>query len=185
MAVKTFTSEILTSSDTNTYLANSGLVYVTSATVGTGVASVTVTNAFSADYDAYKIIVTGLKNTANDISFSMQLNNATVSGYFGAFIYVNVTTNTIASASNNNTAAWSFVGAAGTGSLQGGAVVEIINPFLTGATSVIAGPIPYQNITGTFTGLQTTNASHTGFTLTAGAGSFTGGAITVYGYRKA
>jgi hypothetical protein len=161
-----------------------GLWLVKTQTVGTGVASVTVTNAFSADYDAYKIIVTGLKNTANDISFSMQLNNAAVSGYFGSFIFVNVTTNTIASASNNNTASWSFVGAAGTGSLQGGAVIDIINPFLIGATSVMASPIPYQNIMGTFTGLQTTNASHTGFTLTAGAGSFTGGTIRVYGYKN-
>lgn len=174
------TGEVLTSADMNSV----GLWLVKTQAVGTGVASVTVTGAFSADYDAYKILVTGLKNTANDISFSMQLNNATVSGYFGSYIFVNVTTNILATASNNNTAAWSFIGAAGTGSLQGGAVVDIINPFLTGATSVIAGPISYQNITGTFTGLQTTNASHTGFTLTAGAGTFTGGTIRVYGYRN-
>jgi hypothetical protein len=38
MAIKTFTTgEVLTASDTNTYLANSGLVYVKSQTIGSGV----------------------------------------------------------------------------------------------------------------------------------------------------
>ena len=56
MAVKTFTTEVLTSADTNTYLANSGLVYVKSHTITSG-ASVVVTDAFSSTYDNYLIIV--------------------------------------------------------------------------------------------------------------------------------
>ena len=57
MAVKTFTSEILTSSDTNTYLANSGLVYVTNATATSGT-SLSVNNCFTSTYSAYRIVVT-------------------------------------------------------------------------------------------------------------------------------
>ena len=53
MAVKTFTTgEVLTASDTNTYLANAGLVYITSTSVGTG-GSLTVSNCFSATYNNY------------------------------------------------------------------------------------------------------------------------------------
>ena len=59
MAVKTFTSSTLTASDTNTYLANAGLVYVTSVTGGTGVTTITVSNCFSSTYDAYRIVLTG------------------------------------------------------------------------------------------------------------------------------
>jgi hypothetical protein len=60
MAIKTFTTgEVLTAADTNTYLANSGLVYVASTTVGTGVSSVTVSSAFNSTYDNYKIIYSG------------------------------------------------------------------------------------------------------------------------------
>ena len=60
MAIKTFTANsVLTAADTNTYLANSGLVYVTSQTVGTAVASVTVSSAFNSSFDSYKIVYAG------------------------------------------------------------------------------------------------------------------------------
>ena len=36
-----------------------GLWLVKSQTIGTGVSSVTVTDAFSADYDSYKIVISG------------------------------------------------------------------------------------------------------------------------------
>ena len=56
MAIKTFTTgEVLTAADTNTYLANSGLVYVKSQTIGSAVSSVNVTSAFSSTYDNYVI----------------------------------------------------------------------------------------------------------------------------------
>ena len=58
MAIKTFTTgEVLTAADTNTYLANSGLVLVKSQTIGTGVASVTISDAFSTTYDNYRITI--------------------------------------------------------------------------------------------------------------------------------
>jgi hypothetical protein len=81
MAIKTFTTgELLSSSDTNTYLANSGLVYVTSATIGTAVSSVAVANAFSATYDNYKIVAHGgIGNTFQAIS--MTLTGAATSYY--------------------------------------------------------------------------------------------------------
>lgn len=53
MAVKTFGSEILTSGDVNTYLANSGLVYVAGGSF-TGATSFDVTG-FSSAYTYYKL----------------------------------------------------------------------------------------------------------------------------------
>lgn len=56
MAVKTFTTgSVLTAADTNTYLANAGLVYI-SQTTFSGATSVSVSNAFSATYDRYVVL---------------------------------------------------------------------------------------------------------------------------------
>jgi hypothetical protein len=60
MAIKTFTTgEVLTASDTNTYLANSGLVVVKQQAIVGTVSSVAVTSAFSSTYENYKILVNG------------------------------------------------------------------------------------------------------------------------------
>ena len=54
MAIKTFTTgEVLTAADTNTYLANSGLVYVAGATF-TGAGTFDVTG-FSSSYLFYHL----------------------------------------------------------------------------------------------------------------------------------
>jgi hypothetical protein len=172
--------ETLRSADMNAV----GLWLVKTQTIGTGVSSVTVTNAFSADYDAYKIVVTGVRNTTSDISISLQLNNATTVGYYGAFTYVNYTTNAQTSASQVNQAAFVWVGSAATGNNVGGLICDILNPFATCFTRIVASPITYQNISGTFTGIQDGNLSHTGFTIYPGAGALTGGTIRVYGYRN-
>ena len=53
MAIKTFNSgEVLTASDTNTYLANSGLVYIDGTTV-TAQTTVTIDNCFTSTYAHY------------------------------------------------------------------------------------------------------------------------------------
>jgi hypothetical protein len=72
MAIKTFTTgEVLTASDTNTYLANAGLVYITSTAVSGS--TVTVSNCFDSTYDWYKVVlfVTGTV-TGSDINIRMR-----------------------------------------------------------------------------------------------------------------
>jgi hypothetical protein len=160
-----------------------GLWLVKTQTIGAGVASVTVTDAFSADYDSYRIVVSGVRNTANDINISLGLSGSSV-GHYGAYQYINYTSNTAGAASNVNTSAFTWTGSAATGNNYGGLVCDIINPFITGFTRIVAGPIIYQNIAGTYTGIQDGNLSHTGFTITPGAGTLTGGTIRVYGYRN-
>lgn len=172
--------EVLTAADMNAV----GLWLVKTQTIGTGVSSVTVTNAFSATYDAYKIVVTGMRNATNDIEIGLQLNNATTVGYYGTYQYVNYTTNALGLASNVNNARFNWIGAASTTNNVGALMCDVFNPFATCFTRIIAGPTTYQNITGTYTGIQDGNLSHTGFTLTPGAGTLTGGTIRVYGYRN-
>lgn len=182
MAIKTFTTgEVLTASDTNTFLANAGLVYVTSTTIGSAVSSVTVSNCFSSTYDNYRILVNGGTASANN-NLQMTLNGA-ATGYYGALIYGLSTGVNPLLAAANNAASWPFMGYHTTGS---GIItsIELLGPNLAKQT-VIQSVYYNTGGNGTFTGTLDNTTQHTGFTLTPTTGTLTGGTITVYGYRKA
>ena len=178
MAVKTFTTEVLTSADTNTYLANAGLVYVTSATIGSGVSSVAVASAFSSTYDNYKIIVNGgIGNTSQAIS--MILTGSTAS-YYQILAYWAYSTGTPTVATSNNAASWQYIGES---SANANTVdIDIINPNLAKYTYFNGAYMG--SVAGTIAGYHGVATAYTGFTLGV-AGTMTGGTITVYGYRKA
>jgi len=181
MTYPTFNNvDVLPASDLNAI----GLWLIKSQAITGTPSTINVTNVFSANYDNYKVIVTGVRNTTSDIAFGLQLNNATTVGYYGSFLYVNYVGGSIAQASNVNNNQFTWAGSAATGNNFGGAICDILNPFQTGFTRFISGPITYQNITGQMTGIQDGNLSHTGFNLINGAGAFTGGTISVYGYKK-
>ena len=182
MAVKTFTTEVLTSADTNTYLANSGLVYVSSTTVGTTVSSVTVSSAFSTTYDAYQIIWTGGLISA-DTSISVVLGSS-VTGYYGNYTYANYGNTSVASANDNNGSKFSIIG--GGDPFNGSSCMFILNnPFVLKQTYVFAFGVAYSTFNGTYNGRKADANSYTAFTLAPASGTMTGGTITVYGYRKA
>jgi hypothetical protein len=180
MAVKTFTTgEVLSSADTNTYLANSGLVVVKSQTIGSAVSSVTVTGAFSSTYDAYKIVITS-GNTSADCELRLQLGSAT-SPYYSSIIGV-TSANAVTSTRRQNTVAFfDFVGNGSTNMMS--ANIDLINPFLVKTKTLTASNIlPTANMSLT-TGYMDSTTSFTAFTITPSTGTMTGGIITVYGYR--
>lgn len=182
MAVKTFTTgEVLTAADTNTYLANAGLVYVTSTTIGSAVSSVTVSNCFSSTYDNYRILVNGGSASA-DNNLQMTLNGGTTA-YYGALIYAGTGGTGPFAAGDNNAAQWSFMSYHTTTS---GIItaIELLGPNLAEWTGIQA-PYITAGSGGTYTGVRQSTTQHTGFTLTPSSGTLTGGTITVYGYRKA
>jgi hypothetical protein len=182
MSVKTFGSEVLTSGDVNTYLANSGLVYVTSATVGTAVASATVSSAFNTDYDAYQIVWSGGTMSA-DTAIGLSLG-ATVTGYYGSYVYGSYASAAVAGANDNNNIKFSYIG--GGDPFNGAtATFTLNNPFLTKQTYVAAIGVAYSSNVGTYTGRLANSTSYTAFTIGPVAGTFTGGTVRVYGYRKA
>jgi hypothetical protein len=179
MSVKTFTTETLTSADTNTYLANSGLVYVTSATVGTTVSSVTVSGAFSNTYDNYKITYAGGVGS-NAVAISMILG-ASVTGYYQGLQYVTYSTGNVSSTSNNNAASWGYIGEASPSMCAVDA--DVFSPFLAKFSTMFGG---YSGtVGGSLAGYHGVATSYTGFTLSTAGNTMTGGTITVYGYRKA
>jgi hypothetical protein len=180
MAIKTFTTgEVLTASDTNTYLANSGLVYVKQQTVGNAVASVTVSDAFSTTYDNYKITYTaGVSSTGANLALTL---GATATGYYSGITYVSYATSGLAGVGSNNTASFTFGGIARTN--YSIVDLDVFSPF-TAQRTTVSGPFINNDACGHFAGFLDNTTSYTAFTLTPGTGTLTGGIITVYGYRK-
>ena len=184
MAVKTFTNEQLTASDTNTYLANAGLVYVTSTTVATSSSAVSITNCFSATYDAYQIVVSGGAMNAGEYGLNMKLGTQ-ASGYYYAGFYLTYGGGNPFNLLGANSSFWGAVGIATPNGLN--ANIFLNNPYLTKNTFFTANYI-YNNVGGghgSNAGFLNSLDSYTGFTLSVGAGNFSGQTITVYGFRKA
>jgi hypothetical protein len=156
-----------------------GLRLVKSQAIGTGVSSVVVTDAFSATYQGYKIVVTGGVASTNT-RLTIQLG-ASTSAYYSVLANMNYTANTLSGSNSNNGANFTFAGNADTNSLQMN--VDLFNPFLAKytytnghyITTTSAGPV---------TGIHQVATSYTGFTMgiTTGGATLTGGTIYVYGY---
>lgn len=181
MAVKTFTSgETLTAGDTNTYLANSGLVYVSSTTIGSAVSTVTVSSAFSTTYDNYKIIING--GVGSSAQFLRLQLGAAASLYYAGFSAVDYATNLNTNSVVNGGINFPNAGIMDTVNINMN--VEVQSPFLT-KTTYVSGSIATSGRAGAFAGVLNESVSYTGFTVSPTAGTMTGGTITVYGYRKA
>lgn len=168
--------EVLRAADMNAV----GLWLVKTQTIGTSVTSVTVTGAFSADFDAYKIIISGGATTANNDNLNLQLGSTTTGYYSGA---AGTTYATAAStlATENNASSFQ-VGFAQTDSLN--VNIELVNPFLAKNTYLHASLISSVNAR-TKAGVLINTVSYTAFTLTAPtASALSGGTIRIYGYRN-
>jgi hypothetical protein len=181
MAIKTFTTgEVLTAADTNTYLANSGLVYVKSQTIGSAVASQAVTGAFSSTYDHYLIQISGgVASGAVELRTQM---GTTVTNYFYQLIYGAWSGSALAEGTKT-AVNWLYTG---TGSTNGLVMnCFIYSPNLATRTRMWANYFSGTSDVGSVTGLLDNTNQYTDFTVVTNTGTMTGGTITVYGYRKA
>lgn len=186
MAIKTFTAgSVLNAADTNTYLANSGLVYVKSQTVtgGAGVSSVTVTNAFSSTYDAYKITYTGGVQSGTAPIY-LRLGPSSVPNYNTGYTTV-LFYGTPAAQAFAYDAGTEFEWCGGGSTTFSQLSVEIISPFLSQNTRMHIGSYQSGTAMGTSSGIHGFTNSYTDFTIGLAVDNLIGGVITVYGYRKA
>lgn len=182
MAIKAFsTGEVLTASDTNTYLNYGGLVYITSTTIGSAVSSVTVSNVFSSTYDAYQIVISGGVGSTRTGLF-LQLGSS-ITTYYQHLIYGLYSSGAYANVTNNNTTGyWQYAGTANTSTLAMSAFVN--NPNLSKYTTFSA-PFMQDDAAGQVSGIHQSNTAYTGFVVGPMTGTITGGTIRVYGYRQA
>jgi hypothetical protein len=175
MTYPTFsTGEVLTSSAMNAV----GLWLVKTQTIGNAVSSVAVTNAFSTDYDNYKIIISGGASSAQAF-LNLQLGASATQYYYANSGVTYAGAAVVGGASNTTSfqAGSTFVA----NGLQ--ANIELQNPFLAKYT--------FSQSTGMNTTFATTSVgyhgvatSYTGFTIAVTSGTMTGGTIKIYGYRN-
>jgi hypothetical protein len=165
---------------TNTLLAPYGLELVKTQVIGTGVSSVTVSEAFNATYDTYKVVINGGASSAADPYISMTLGSTT-SGYSQTRIgYQYNGANNIGW--DNSVSSWLVVGRANNNHIK--LNLELTSPFLSCPTLLTGVDSPNVG-SGFVSGVQASNTSFTSFTLTPQTGTLTGGTINIYGYRKA
>ena len=185
MPLTTYTAgEVLTAASLNANLSfaasspASGLAFISATTIGTTVASVTVTGAFSATYDNYFVTVSGgLASTNNYLNLTL---GATVTNY-------NWSTNevtfgrAVSQEGNNGTTEFGRVVYGSAQSLAGQFILQL--PFASNETTCFWNAVQTQtsgrqNQGG---GFLNDTTSYTAFTLTANTGTVTGGTIRVYG----
>ena len=169
------TGAVLTAAQMNTI----GMFLVKSQTIGTGVSSVAVTGAFSADYDNYLITISGGAASTTSV-LALQLGSK-VTNYSYQYLYGNWANAALALGSTTATS-FSFAGSYDANGISMNCTV--INPNLAKATRVIADSTSSGTFSGNMTGYDGTTTQYTGFTLIPAAGTLTGGTIRVYGYRK-
>ena len=180
MTFPSFSSgEVLRAQDMNAV----GLWLVKSQTVGTGVSSVTVTGAFSSDYENYRIIYSGgVGNGSFYLNFTL---NGASANYFGSLYGSNYVTGASIGLGVNAGSTWTFAGLATTAYTNIDCDIYMPN---VARNTLISSKWSF-NLSGTgystFTGEQASTTQHTGFTITPTVGgTLTGGTIRVYGYRN-
>jgi hypothetical protein len=152
-------------------------------TIGSGNTSVTVANAFSADYRNYKVLMTYGTSSAGG-RMNLQLSGATGTSYYTVATYQALGTATVLGLATSGAGETSFYAA--DSNTAGYAVsLDLHNPFVSTTKTFIEGQWMSNSLGGRFSGVQNTNVSHTGFTLSLASGSFNSGIeIRVYGYRN-
>jgi len=162
-------------------VANQGLTLVKSQTIGSGVSSVTVTDAFSSTFENYRVVywVTSSANTPVEMKIS---GETSATGYDSKLFYSAVYaaagwTEVLAAAFSAWRVGYTNAGATASGS------VEMYRPyanlrarFSSQYSSYVAGVANGATV-------ATSGTQSTGFTLQPGTGTFSGGQIRVYGYN--
>lgn len=148
-------------------------------TVGTSNTSLTISNAFSADFAAYKIIYTGGVGSATT-NLTLQLGSS-ATNYKYALNYAAYNNTPLALGSTTGTS----INFAGNASANHTAMnLDLLNPFISNRYTTFNGFYFGINEAGTIVGIHEVNASYTAFTIAAVAGSLSGGTIRVYGYNN-
>lgn len=187
MAIKTFTTgEVLTASDTNTYLANSGLVYISTTTIAN--ATTQFVGAFTDTYTNYRAV----------FSYTASAGTAT---------YMRWLVGTTPQTGNQISQEMYIVYSAGTFTSNGRAdqygtfpaafptypttvSVDIYNPQATGYSSYCSavemmGVSATDARMGIFGGRNIATTQMTGFEITTAGAPTLSGTMTLFGYRKA
>jgi len=187
MAIKTFTTgEVLTASDTNTYLANSGLVYIGAYTASA--TTLFIDGCFTNTYDNYLITLqTTSVSTTGSFEFKFRTSGTpnSTNYFYGGWQYYT----TIASTAQQSgaAAATSMVFSAASGTGNTFSVIQVSTPKVALPTPIMIDfTSSFSNyVGGQIRGLNSNSTAYDGFQITMNTGATIGGTIRVYGIRQA
>ena len=183
MAIKTFTTgEVLTASDTNTYLANAGLVYITATTV-TAQTTVVIDNCFTSTYAHYFITYNFTTSIAGQYTALRLRAGGTPKDVNYDRVGFFTTTGGASGADGFGTAQTEhYLAGQSTTMLVGS--VYVYNPKVSGRTG-FSGTASYPGLYQS-NGSQTETYSADGFQIFAAGNAATyTGTVRVYGLRQA
>ena len=191
MAIKTFTAgSVLTASDTNTYLANSGLVYVGGGSVTSG-PSVSINNCFTATYDNYRILLYNFQpaTAGQSLNLRMRAGGVDASGadYNFALSGIYVDGSQSATYLAGGTAGQTGMYNSATTLALCSATIDIFNPAKAERTFMNAAASLYNSIFGHRGGIIEHNlaTAYDGITFLPSSGNFLNLQYKIYGYRQA
>jgi hypothetical protein len=191
MAIKTFTSgEVLTAANTNTYLANAGLVFVAQATAAAGSTSLVIDNCFSSTYQNYVIVynITGYAAGPLYLQLRTGSGNDANADYAWSRSYFRWDGLSSGAVSSMTDTSWT-VGYCGGSVTTIENSVNVYNPNIADRTSYNCQMIEIgANTASSFNqianGQKQALTQFTGFSLVRFSTNTFGGTATVYGYRK-
>lgn len=188
MAIKTFTvGEVLTASDTNTYLANAGLVYVASKTWTSTSSAQQIDNCFTSTYDQYVIRVNTLGDQATPVTIWARLVDGTTPVTSANYYSMNVFNSTAAGPTRYWTPSGTAWPVGYVGNNTGNVFIDLNNPqvatYTSGTLSYLGnGTSDYYS--GTESIFWNSTAQYEGIQFYPNSGNWSG-SITIMGVRKA
>ena len=171
----TFTAgNVLTAAQMNAV----GLWLVKSQTIGSAVSSVTVTGAFSSDFDNYRIVIyVDQASISGDLLIRF---GSTTTAYYGSLYYDSFDGLSTGFVRSNN-ASQLVIGLTETIN-RTFTSFDVGNPYDSEET-MIHGTWTGRAFQGWHGGKLANTTSYTAFTILNSSGTLTGGTIRVYGYR--
>jgi hypothetical protein len=157
-----------------------GLTFIKKQTIGTAVSSVTVTDAFSATYENYKIVISGGVASGANYGYLKFDPTHTANYYYAAPAFTFAGAASGLAANNFSSYFYSWWMTTNLLNLN----IEIQNPFLA-KQSLLQSSLLTSNGAAAGAGVHAVATSYTNFTIgSVGSETMTGGTIYVYGYNK-
>jgi hypothetical protein len=166
-----------------------GLWLVKSQTIGAGVSTVVVTSAFLSDFESFRIVISNvaMSSTGTGTVVYCKMHDGTNpanTNYNFGFARIDIAAGTVAGVTASLGTNGVLIGR-GTGD-KFGTSFDIVNPNL--ATHTLFPSVSGQNVSTGYmyigTAMHQTSTAYTGFQIATDTGTFTGGTISVFGYRK-
>jgi len=177
MAFPYSSGDVLTAADLN---QSSGLVFVKSQTIGTGVSSVTVTGAFSSTFENYRVLITDYTGSSVPQWIEFQWEGITAS-YYGATHKVD-RFGTASNVGRNNQSSL-LIGETVSAAGPAGISLEVYSPANGGNAGISSNAVGSLSLI-TAAGSRSFSTTATGFLIKPSGGTLTGGIIRVYGYNN-